>query len=124
MVASDLAAFADMAAIWSVAVIALWIYELCRPSPALAAHTKASLQRGRVARAMRRWRRVWHSVDTTPDPDECTLCLEPYAAGQTLTTLPCGHQFHASCIETWLIHPQSRTCPLCRAHPFRPETAA
>ncbi|XP_076871661.1 E3 ubiquitin-protein ligase ZSWIM2 isoform X2 [Brachyhypopomus gauderio] len=41
---------------------------------------------------------------------QCRLCLCAFRLGQLVKTLPCGHKFHAGCIETWL-H-QSVCCPL------------
>ncbi|XP_039802599.1 RING-H2 finger protein ATL80-like [Panicum virgatum] len=43
---------------------------------------------------------------------ECAACLEGYAAGDTVRTLPCSHGFHGHCILRWLA--ASRLCPLCR----------
>jgi len=45
-------------------------------------------------------------------PEECAVCLEGYAAGDTVRTLPCSHGFHGHCILRWLA--ASRLCPLCR----------
>lgn len=42
---------------------------------------------------------------------DCCVCLEPLASEEN-TALPCTHNFHSSCLRTWL-----RTvpvCPLCR----------
>lgn len=43
---------------------------------------------------------------------DCCICLEPTAAGETRTT-SCGHEFCKQCIEKWLS--QSTTCPCCKA---------
>jgi hypothetical protein len=46
-------------------------------------------------------------------PAECVICLEPYAAGDVVKRLPaCGHEFHADCIDSWLV--KQATCPLCK----------
>jgi|Transcript_98941 E3 ubiquitin-protein ligase RNF38/44 len=42
----------------------------------------------------------------------CSVCLSPYEDGAELRVLPCGHRFHADCIDRWLLA-QSKTCPLC-----------
>ncbi|RLN00451.1 hypothetical protein C2845_PM06G14770 [Panicum miliaceum] len=44
--------------------------------------------------------------------EECAVCLEGYAAGDTVRTMPCSHGFHGHCIVRWLA--ASRLCPLCR----------
>lgn len=44
----------------------------------------------------------------------CAVCLEAYASGELLRTLPCLHRYHAACADTWLVDvPQ---CPVCRTH--------
>jgi hypothetical protein len=42
---------------------------------------------------------------------QCSVCLEPFEAGQTARTLPCKHHFHALCIDQWLTS-RSRNCPV------------
>jgi hypothetical protein len=42
----------------------------------------------------------------------CSVCMEEYAPGDTVKTLPCLHQFHCNCIDTWLR--QSTVCPVCK----------
>ena len=44
----------------------------------------------------------------------CSVCLH----GEGDYALPCGHRFHARCVELWL--KRSRTCPCCRASVARP----
>jgi hypothetical protein len=42
----------------------------------------------------------------------CAVCLEAYACGDALRTMPCAHAFHEGCIVEWLS--VSPLCPLCR----------
>ncbi|OEL23717.1 hypothetical protein BAE44_0015264 [Dichanthelium oligosanthes] len=42
----------------------------------------------------------------------CAVCLEGYAAGVAVRTMPCAHAFHGVCIVEWLS--VSPYCPLCR----------
>ena len=53
--------------------------------------------------------------DTDGDaPDACSVCMEPYVAGDRVRILPpCAHVFHAACVDTWLA--RSTHCPECRA---------
>ncbi|XP_065831529.1 RING finger protein 215-like isoform X2 [Oscarella lobularis] len=44
--------------------------------------------------------------------DSCSICLDEYTLKQVLRILPCGHSFHRSCVDSWLI--SRRTCPLCK----------
>lgn len=64
------------------------------------------------------------------DGHECIICLSPFASGQSIRLLPCGHSFHTACVDAWLlrrgdahdacIHAVPR-CPLCKATPFTEE---
>jgi hypothetical protein len=48
-------------------------------------------------------------------PGECSICLEEYAQGDLLLTLPCLHQYHKHCAERWLLEPSSDgACPMCK----------
>ena len=42
----------------------------------------------------------------------CAVCLEEFARGDELMTLPCFHSFHTACCEQWLR--QSAVCPVCK----------
>jgi len=43
----------------------------------------------------------------------CMICLSDFETGETLKMLPCGHSFHGTCVDSWLL--EKPTCPLCRA---------
>lgn len=50
--------------------------------------------------------------DSNSTLTECIICLEPFAEGSQLRTLPCMHRYHMSCIDKWLsVH---LSCPLCK----------
>lgn len=53
------------------------------------------------------------------DAATCQLCLENYAKGDTLMTLPCFHSFHQKCVMPWLLKSRKQgdtpTCPRCRS---------
>ena len=63
-------------------------------------------------------------------PAECAVCLEPFAAGEWLRTLPCSHEYHCACIDHWLLKADSRrwrrrpTCPLCKNSALLAATSA
>lgn len=46
------------------------------------------------------------------DPKSCSICLGCYAMGEQLRVLGCGHYFHSSCVDTWLLKHRN-CCPLC-----------
>ena len=50
-----------------------------------------------------------------PDEDEkeCAVCLSQFANGDLVRLLPCRHEFHAHCIDKWLLE-KDRRCPCCR----------
>merc|ERR1719188_654201 len=41
----------------------------------------------------------------------CAVCFCDFTEGETVTRLPCGHQFHCGCIRPWL--QRTQRCPLC-----------
>lgn len=43
----------------------------------------------------------------------CSICTEYFDLGESVRVLPCGHKYHPSCIDPWLLG-RSTTCPLCR----------
>lgn len=50
---------------------------------------------------------------------ECVVCLEEYVDGESqVMSLPCGHEFHATCITPWLVN-RRRTCPICKGDVVR-----
>ncbi|OMO59041.1 Zinc finger, RING-type [Corchorus capsularis] len=52
------------------------------------------------------------SMKSSDDELTCSVCLEQVNVGETIRSLPCLHQFHASCIDPWLR--QQGTCPVCK----------
>lgn len=52
------------------------------------------------------------STKVLEDELTCSVCLEQVGVGELLRSLPCLHQFHVNCIDTWLR--QQGTCPVCK----------
>lgn len=46
------------------------------------------------------------------DPKQCSICLDIIASGARVRPLPCGHLYHAACLDEWLA--TGTFCPLCR----------
>lgn len=44
--------------------------------------------------------------------DYCSICINDIDINNIIRVLKCKHQFHQTCIDTWLIH--NNICPLCR----------
>ncbi|XP_021274786.1 receptor homology region, transmembrane domain- and RING domain-containing protein 1 [Herrania umbratica] len=45
--------------------------------------------------------------------ETCAICLEDYKDGEILKVLPCQHDFHSSCVESWLTK-WGTFCPVCK----------
>uniref|UniRef100_A0A7S1Q5S5 RING-type domain-containing protein n=1 Tax=Neobodo designis TaxID=312471 RepID=A0A7S1Q5S5_NEODS len=52
------------------------------------------------------------SVFFASEPMECALCMEDLAVGCELRFLYCGHAFHRTCVDDWLL--RKRVCPMCQ----------
>ncbi|KAF7262727.1 hypothetical protein EG68_00010 [Paragonimus skrjabini miyazakii] len=87
-----------------------------RPHSHRRHHSKEQLQRAKSQEDLiSTWARVrratYHQVRKYPD---CAVCLEEFALGDVLLTLPCFHTFHKKCTDSWLaLHPD---CPVCRVN--------
>lgn len=61
---------------------------------------------------------VKFSFDQNSEADEndcsskCLVCQFIYEEGENLRVLPCGHRFHAECVDQWLT--KKSFCPYCR----------
>lgn len=62
-------------------------------------------------------KRVTNRFITKLNENICNICLEPYKLRDLYVTLQCKHNFHDTCIQTWLLN-QSTKCPTCR-HPCK-----
>ena len=45
------------------------------------------------------------------------MCLDAIREGEPVKRLPCGHVFHSSCIDPWLLE-EKAVCPTCRKGVF------
>ncbi|VDI46458.1 E3 ubiquitin-protein ligase RNF13 [Mytilus galloprovincialis] len=45
--------------------------------------------------------------------DTCPICLEEFVENEQLWILPCKHEFHISCIKSWL-EESKYSCPMCK----------
>ncbi|CAN0918774.1 Receptor homology region, transmembrane domain-and RING domain-containing protein 1, partial [Linum grandiflorum] len=45
--------------------------------------------------------------------ETCVICLEDYKDGEVLKVLPCKHEFHSSCVCSWLTK-WGTFCPVCK----------
>mmetsp|Transcript_28733 Transcript_28733/g.82543 ORF Transcript_28733/g.82543 Transcript_28733/m.82543 type:complete len:297 (-) Transcript_28733:204-1094(-) len=43
---------------------------------------------------------------------QCVVCQQAFQAGETLRLLPCGHEYHCTCVDQWLRI--NRSCPVCK----------
>jgi len=55
------------------------------------------------------------------DIQRCVICLQDYKQDEEIKTLPCGHEYHSTCVDPWLAR-HNRTCPTCRHDITKPFT--
>lgn len=49
---------------------------------------------------------------SSDDKYKCFICIEDFKIGEEISTLPCLHRFHSTCVNRWLR--QNNTCPVCK----------
>ncbi|CAE8650719.1 unnamed protein product [Polarella glacialis] len=54
----------------------------------------------------------WPSGDCAQT--SCSVCIESFAEGDYLRTLPCMHRYHVQCVDNWFAASSSYTCPMCK----------
>jgi hypothetical protein len=52
-----------------------------------------------------------HELHNGSQETSCAVCLSEFDDDDVLRRLPCGHNFHRSCIDKWL--KRNKVCPLC-----------
>ncbi|WCJ32639.1 hypothetical protein M5689_014049 [Euphorbia peplus] len=45
--------------------------------------------------------------------ETCAICIEDYKDGEILKVLPCQHEYHSSCVDSWLTN-WGTFCPVCK----------
>ncbi|KAI3435677.1 hypothetical protein D9Q98_001734 [Chlorella vulgaris] len=45
--------------------------------------------------------------------DTCPICLEDARPGDKIKRLACGHSYHSTCIDRWLLQ-ERNSCPICQ----------
>lgn len=51
-----------------------------------------------------------HDKKEKQEVTECIICLEEYEEGDSMRILPCGHEFHQTCVDAWLITRKKFVC--------------
>lgn len=60
---------------------------------------------------IKRYRKTVCNYDDS-ERDTCAICLDKFYRRQKIRILPCVHEFHMKCVDTWLLH--RPICPLCK----------
>ncbi|KAJ0242316.1 hypothetical protein HA466_0207970 [Hirschfeldia incana] len=47
------------------------------------------------------------------ESEPCTICQESFKNEEKIATLDCGHEYHAECLEKWLV--VKNVCPICKS---------
>lgn len=50
--------------------------------------------------------------DVSKVESPCSICFSEFEMRDELTVLPCGHHYHASCLNEWFV--VKVECPMCR----------
>jgi len=50
-------------------------------------------------------------ADTESGEIQCAVCLESFCPSDAVRKLHCGHVYHASCFENWILHGE-KSCPM------------
>lgn len=72
-------------------------------------------QRDRVERAIQGMHKFALSR-VSENWTQCPICLDDFAMGNEVRSLPCTHTFHVACIDAWLR--LNVKCPHCRSSVF------
>lgn len=61
----------------------------------------------------------WNYDQASSPAKLCSICMDPFVAGEELIRLPCAEGacpsvWHPKCIKKWLCQGSTATCPLCR----------
>ena len=57
-------------------------------------------------------KKKYNDIKINSEDAICCICADEYEKNNKLRVLNCGHHFHKSCCDKWLII--NSTCPICR----------
>ncbi|KAL1214372.1 RING-H2 finger protein ATL70 [Cardamine amara subsp. amara] len=60
---------------------------------------------------------LYPSVQGRGEEECCSVCLMRMEEEDVIKSLPCSHEFHSLCVETWFNVSRKICCPLCRFSP-------
>ena len=98
--------------LWGTLIIINYIFEFPRLDSILSTMSRMSFSSSTTA-SREQLQRLRTFIFTGPILHDCVICYTSMSPGQEIRVLPCHHQFHATCIDPWLLE-HHRTCPVCR----------
>ncbi|CAN8254749.1 unnamed protein product [Cochlearia groenlandica] len=58
-----------------------------------------------------------HEGGEVKEKECCSVCLMIMEEEDVVKSLPCSHEFHTLCVDTWFDVSRKICCPLCRFSP-------